>query len=323
MTVYSSNKGVVKYNNIVLLYLILIFLNIAGYSQNIAIKREAEVSGDKVMLNDILEGVDTELVNGVPLLPAPKPGYARVVPNTLIFSKLRQLGVDMGNLDINETGQTVVKRATTVITKDIVVESLRHYIHQQMPWDINQTQIEIYPPAEDLALPEGDIEITWKPNNSYRYLGAGIFRGIIRVGGKVQKTIICRVSIETEGLVVIAVRDIPRGKTITEKDVSIRQTPLSRSTGSPIWDMYSVVGMSAKKFIPSGAHIRLEDIESPIVVKRNQVVPVEYTQGTISISAKVRVLSDARIGERVRCMYLNSEQQFEAVVQSDGTVKVE
>ncbi len=306
-----------------MLYLIVIFLNSAGYSQNIVVRHEAEVSGDKVMLNDVVEGIDTETINGIPLLPAPKPGYARVVPNTLVFSKLKQLGVDTENLGVNEAGQTVVKRATTVITKDIVIESLRHYIQEQMPWDVSQTQIEIYPPAEDLVFPEGDVEITWKPNNSYRYIGAGIFRGIIRVGGKVQKTIICRVSIVTEGFVVIAVRDIPRGKIITEKDISIRQTPLSRSMGSPIWDMYSVVGMSAKKLIPSGAHIRLEDIESPVVVKRNQVVPVEYMQGNISISAKVKVLSDARIGERVRCMYLNSDQQFEATVQSDGTVKVE
>lgn len=323
MAVDLSRRCSTKCNKIVLLYLIVVFLNIAGYSQNIVVRQEVEVSGDKVMLSDVVEGIDIETISGIPLLPAPKPGYTRVVPNTLVFSKMKQLGVDTGNLGIKETGQTVVKRATTVVTKDMVVESLRHYIQEQMPWDINQTQIEIYPPVEDLALPEGDVEITWKPNNSYRYLGAGIFRGIIRVGGKVQKTIICRVSIETEGLVVIAVRDIPRGKTITEKDISIRQTPLSRSTGSPIWDMYSVVGMSTKKFIPSGAHIRLEDVESPVIVKRNQVVPVEYTQGNISISAKVKVLSDARIGDRVRCMYLNSEQQFEATVQADGTVKVE
>ncbi|MGC9055196.1 MAG: flagella basal body P-ring formation protein FlgA, partial [Candidatus Hydrogenedens sp.] len=60
-----------------------------------------------------------------------------------------------------------------------------------------------------------------------------------------------------------------------------------------------------------------------VIIKRNQIVPIEYTQGGISISAKVKVLSDARIGERVRCIYLNSEQQLDAVVQSDGTVKVE
>lgn len=323
MTVYSSKQYFSKYSKIILLYSIIVFFNIGGYSQNIGVKQEAEVNGDKVMLNDVLEGIDSETLNRVPLLPAPKPGYARVVPNTVIFSKLKQMGVNTEDLGIDEAGQTVIKRATTVITKDTLVESLQHYIQQQMPWDANQTQIVIYPPTEDLTLPEGDVEITWKPNNSYRYLGTGIFRGIVRVAGKVQKTIICRVSIETEGLVVTAVQDIPRGKTITEKDISIRQIELSRSTGSPIWDMYSVVGMSAKKFIPSGAHIRLEDIESPVIVKRNQVVPVEYSQGNIAISARVKVLSDGRIGERVRCMHLNSEQQFEAIVQPDGTVKVE
>ncbi|MGC8738061.1 MAG: flagellar basal body P-ring formation chaperone FlgA [Candidatus Hydrogenedens sp.] len=288
-----------------------------------AIKSEVEVSSDRVMLNDVLDCVDTGFVHDIPLLPAPKPGYARVIPNTLIFSKMKQMGVNAESLSMGETGQTVVKRATTVISKDILVESLCHYIQQQMPWEVNQTRIEIYPPSEDLAFPEGDVEITWKPNNSYRYLGVGIFRGIIRVEGKVQKTIICRVIIETEGMLVIAVRDIPRGETITEKDITVRQMTLSRNTGTPIWDLNSVIGMSARKFIPSGATIQLEDIESPVIIKRNQIVPIEYTQGGISISAKVKVLSDARIGERVRCIYLNSEQQLDAVVQSDGTVKVE
>lgn len=323
MTVCPSKIYIVKFNKIIWVCLTILLLHIGGYSQNIAIKSEAEVSSDKVMLNDVLDGIETEFINDVPLIPAPKPGYVRVVPNTLIFSKLKQAGINTEKLSINESGQTVVKRATTVIPKDILVESLCHYIHQQMPWEISQTRIEIYPPTEDLVLPEGDVEITWKPNNSYRYLGTGVFRGIIRVDGKVLKTIICRVMVETEGMLVVAVRDIPRGKTITEKDVSLRQTALARNVGAPIWDLHSVIGMSAKKFIPSGSSIRLEDIESPVVVKRNQIIPVEYKQGSISISAKVKVLSDARIGDRVRCMYLNSEQQFEATVQSDGTVKVE
>jgi len=323
MTMGSSKICVTKFNKVVLLYFVILLLHIGGYSQNMVIKSEAEISGDKVMLNDVLDGVDTEFVNDIPLIPAPKPGYARVIPNKLVFSKLKQIGVNTENLSMDEKGKTVVKRATAVISKDVLVESLRYYIQQQMPWEISHTQIEIYPPTEDLALPEGDVEITWKANNSYRYLGTGIFRGIVRVEGKVQKTIICRVRIETEGMLVVAVRDIPRGKIITEEDISVRQITLSRNTGSPIWDLYSVVGMSAKKFIPSGSSIQLEDIESPVIVKRNQIVPVEYKQGNILISAKVKVLSDARIGERVRCMYLDSEQQFEATVQSDGTVKVE
>ncbi len=318
MTVYSS-----KTNNVIIICVIVFLFNIAGHSQDISIKQETEVTGNKVMLHDVLEGVNPDFVNGIPLLPAPKPGYARVVPNTLIFSKLKQIGVDTDSLNIDEKGQTVIKRATTVISKDIFTDSLRHYIQQQMPWEVSQTRIEIYPPSEDLTFPEGDVEITWKPNNSYRYLGPGVFRGMIRVDGRIQKTIICRVMIETEGLVVIAVRDIPRGKIITEKDISVRQVSFSRSQGSPIWDLYSVVGMSSKKYIRSGSSIRMEDIESPVIVKRNQIVPVEYARGNISISAKVKVLADARIGERVHCMYLNSEQKFEATVQPDGTVKVE
>lgn len=323
MTMRSSKICVTQFNKVVLLCLMILLLHIGVYSQDMVIKSEAEISGDKVMLNDVLDGVDTEFGNNVPLIPAPKPGYARIVPNTLIFSKLKQIGINTENISVDASGKTIVKRATAVISKDVLVESLRYYIQQQMPWEVNQTRIEIYPPSEDLALPEGDVEITWKPNNSYRYLGTGVFRGIIRVEGKVQRTVICRVRIETEGMLVVAVRDIPRGKVITEKDISVRQIALSRNTGSPIWDLCSVIGMSARKFIPSGSSIQLEDIESPVVIKRNQIVPIEYKQGNIFISAKVKVLSDARIGERVRCMYLNSEQQFEAVVQTDGTIKVE
>ncbi len=322
--IVNLSKMLAMQVNVVSGPILIFFLFSSGiYSQMIEVKKEAEVSGDKVMLEDVLDGMDDETMSKIPLLPAPKPGYVRVVPNKLVVSRLKQAGVNTEQLNLDENGETVIKRATTVIPKNVLVESLRHYIQQEMPWEIEHTRIEVYPPAEDLVLPEGDVEITWKSNGSYRYLGPGVFRGIVRVEGKTQKTIICRVLVETEGIVVVAVRDIPRGKVISEKDVSVRQTALSRNTGSPVWDSYSVIGMCAKKFIPSGASIRLEDLEAPIVVKRNQVVPVEYSQGNISISAKVKVLTDGRIGERVRCIYLNSDQMFEATVQPDGTVKVE
>jgi flagella basal body P-ring formation protein FlgA len=324
MTTNSSNIFFKNFDiNVFFILLFLFFSCLVGYAEDIMIKSEAEVSGDVVMLGDILEGIDNHSINEIPLFPAPKPGYARTVPNSLILSKLKQAGIDSEKMQIDEAGQSIVKRTTTVISKEVLAESLRHYIQGQIPWDIQQTRIEIYPPAEDLVLPEGDVEISWKPSSSYRYLGSGVFRGTIRIEGKVQKTVICRVLIETQGLLVVAVRDIPRGKLIFEKDVSVHQTSLSRNTGGAVWDLNSVVGMSAKKFIPSGSSICLEDLESPVIIKRNQLVPVEYAQGCISISAKVKALSDARIGEHVRCMYLDSEQTFDAIVQPDGTVKVE
>ncbi len=324
MTINLSNILLNNHSIKVSIAILFLFLSfIVAYAEEITVKSEAEVSGDIVMLGDILEGIDNNSINEITLLPAPKPGYARTVPNSLILSRLKQAGVDSENLQIDKDGQSVVKRTTTVISKEILAESLRHYIQGQIPWDIQQTRIEIYPPAEDLVLPEGDVEISWKPNSSYRYLGPGIIRGTIRIEGKVQKTVICRVLIETQGLLVVAIRDIPRGKLISENDVTIRYTSLSRNTGGVVWDSDSVLGMSAKKFIPSGSSICLEDLESPVIIKRNQLVPMEYSQGCISISAKVKALSDARIGEHIRCVHLNSEQTFEAIAQHDGTVKVE
>ncbi len=38
---------------------------------------------------------------------------------------------------------------------------------------------------------------------------------------------------------------------------------------------------------------------------------------------KARVLSDARVGEKVRCVYLDSNTEIEGIVSADGSIKVE
>lgn len=288
-----------------------------------AIKHEVEIPHDVITLRDVLEGEDVNRFAEVVLAPTPKPGYARTIPVSLIISKLRRWGYSEEQIAFDDGKDVVVKRATLVVPKEFIAESLRRYILNNMPWEESATTVQVFPPADDLYCSDGDIEIRWKPAGAYRFLGTGIFRGAVWVNDKEVKTILCKAMIETHSVALVAVRDIQKGKIITEQDVGYKEVKLDNKKVSAVWDITSIVGMEAKKSIREGSIIQIDDVVPPIVVKKNQVLSVEYTDDKISIVAKARALMDGRIGERIRCVYLNSEQPIEGVLTADGIIKLE
>lgn len=118
--------------------------------------------------------------------------------------------------------------------------------------------------------------------------------------------------------IVTPTRTIRPGMVITHSDVTIQA---GRRNG--VFDRIDdVVGQEARTALYAGRPIVFDAIGPPAIVDRNQIVPISFNAGGLSINTEGRALERGGIGDRIRVMNLNSRTTVFGFVQPDGTIKV-
>lgn len=291
----------------------------------IRLYEEAFIKGSTITLGEVasIEGAGDGDWSDVDLGPAAAPGSSRQLPATLVEARLRSAGLNMESLQV--TGARAV-RATTlhrVLSKEQIAESLREHIWAEMPWQIGETDVDIPLPMNEETLPEGHVDIQWRTNPQYRYVGAGAFRGTITVDGEVQKTLVLRAVVETYADVVVAASEVSRGRPIGANDIKLEKHALSRLPNGAIMDPAELNGMIARRSLFTGQVLTSQHVEAPRVVQRNQIVAVEMSTGGLRVQSRARAMSDGRAGDLILLANLYSKEQFQGVVRKDGVVVVE
>ena len=118
--------------------------------------------------------------------------------------------------------------------------------------------------------------------------------------------------------VLVAARTLPARTIIGPDDVLLRD--LDVTGGVETADL--VVGQEARVALYAGRPIRLGDIGPPAVVERNQIIPLVYHRGGITISTEGRALDRAGPGDFIRVMNLSSRATVTGTVSDTGAVIV-
>jgi flagellar basal body P-ring formation protein FlgA len=290
-------------------------------ADSLVLKEETFVKGGTVRLGDVAEidGDDAVALGDIEIMIAPLPGKSRQIHASLIESRISKAGFT----DIEVTGASRV-RATALsmdIPKDVVAESLQEFIEMEMPWDLGDAEITVQAPM-GLTLPDGVLDIQWYASPQYRYIGKGSFRGKVSVDGASQKTLLCSATVTAYQETVMATRDISRGHPIGPNDIDVRKAPVDpRRQGLQI-PPQDVIGLVARKTIFPGQVITTRNANPPIIVRRNQTVPVQMRVGGLVVKTHVRALNDGRVGDRVRCLNPDSKQELQAYIRPDGALEV-
>lgn len=295
------------------------------HGAEIRLFEEAFIKGSTITLGEVatIAGDDAGNWTDVDLGPAAAPGSSRQLGASLVEARLRSAGLNREDFQV--TGARAV-RATTlhrVLSKEQIAESLREHIWAEMPWQMGETDIEIPLPMSEETLPEGQVEIQWRTNPQYRYVGAGAFRGKISVDGEVQKTLVLRAVVESYGDVVVAAGDVSRGRPLGPNDIKLEKHALSRLPRGAIMDPKEIDGLIARRSLFTGQVLTTQHVEAPRIVQRNQVVAVEMATGGLRVQSRARAMSDGRAGDLIRLANLHSKEQFQGIVRKDGVVVVE
>ncbi len=297
----------------------------AAHADTLVLKEEAFVKGPKVFLGELaeIEGVNAEILAAIEVTSAALPGGSKNLNAALVESRIRTAGLGASDVEIRGARRIHTTTMHNEIGREMVAESLRTFILEKMPWDPERTEIDVPPVLSDFVVPEGVLDIEWRPSPQYRYVGSGAFRGTILVDGQPKKTLSCRAVVEPYVEVVMAANDIPRGRPISMNDLELREMGLSMAPTGAMTNPSQAVGLLARRTIFPGQPLTTRNVEPPTVIKRNQLVAVQLRAGALHMQSRAKALSDARAGDTLICENLNSKDRFQGVVRADGVVVVQ
>lgn len=291
----------------------------------ITLKHEVYVKGPKILLGDVahVECRDADVLERIELAPAALPGSARRFDAALLLSRLEQAGVDTADLTVQGARRVTATTLHLEITREMIGESLRNHIELEMPWDLDQTIIEVMPPAKDYVVPDGDVTFRWRRNPQYDYLGMGAFRGEVLVDGKVARSFFGKVRVETYGDVVVAATDLSRGDPLSRNNLRLEKRELSTLGSGAFFSPVDVEGMVAKSSIARGQVVTGRKLMRRQLVKRNQAVLVETVIGSMIIRTRARAMADGAAGDIITCRSMESKDEFAGLLRKDGVVVIE
>jgi|GEM_PF-4329721 len=153
----------------------------------------------------------------------------------------------------------------------------------------------------------------------YKNLGQG--RVQFRLVGD-EKPITAKVDI----LIAVPVlsKPVSSASVIEESDLVLQKMPASQINGSPILKAQDLIGKKPKgKVIPAMTTIQAGDIEAPIVIKRDSLVRLFYSVGTLELTAQVKALKDGAAGQRITFETTGKiKKQIDAVVVDSNRAEV-
>ena len=117
---------------------------------------------------------------------------------------------------------------------------------------------------------------------------------------------------------VIAARTIPAQSLIGPNDLLVQPVDVPGGTDDPLL----LIGMEARTALYAGRPVLPADVGFPAVVDRNEVIPIIYDTGGLTISTEGRALGRGGIGEIIRVMNLTSRVTVTAQIGADGAAYV-
>ncbi len=117
---------------------------------------------------------------------------------------------------------------------------------------------------------------------------------------------------------VVPARPIRAQTLITEADLSV----IDEATPGAFADIGAVVGREARATLYTGRPILENQVGSPAVIERNQLVRMTFADGPLSIVTEGRALDRAGVGEEARVMNLTSKQIVTGTVAANGSIEV-
>jgi flagella basal body P-ring formation protein FlgA len=117
---------------------------------------------------------------------------------------------------------------------------------------------------------------------------------------------------------VVAARTIPAQTLIGPDDLMVQPTDVPGGTDDPLL----LIGMEARTALYAGRPVLPADVGFPAVVDRNQIIPIVYDVGSLTITTEGRALGRGGVGEIIRVMNLTSKATVTAQIGADGAAHV-
>ncbi|NOX94409.1 MAG: flagellar basal body P-ring formation protein FlgA [Alphaproteobacteria bacterium] len=114
---------------------------------------------------------------------------------------------------------------------------------------------------------------------------------------------------------LVAARNIRAGAVITASDI------VSPEDVYAMRRAVNIIGLEVRRTVYRGQPLHEEALQQPTLVKRNAIVQMEFSKGSMNISAEGRALDKGAMGDRIRVMNLISKRIVVATVSGSDSVR--
>jgi flagella basal body P-ring formation protein FlgA len=114
---------------------------------------------------------------------------------------------------------------------------------------------------------------------------------------------------------VVALRAVPRGGVITAADVELRMIePSAKTSGQRIVidSVDKIIGHEARQVLQAGEVVFADDVRTPLLVKRGELISVASQGGGIRVSTSAKALQDGSHGDLIQVEAPDSKQRYDA-----------
>jgi len=176
--------------------------------------------------------------------------------------------------------------------------------------EMNVTSRQLAQAAAATSLPtcEGGAE-PWNGRQAFT-LSYSTANGMVRV------PVSCDI-VEPASPVVVAVRPVGRGSIVTAADIEVRMMePTAKTAGkrNAFESIDKLIGMEVRQALREGEVVFSDQLQSPIVIKRGELVTVSAHTSGIRVRTSARALQDGSTGNLIQVESLESKQQYNARV---------
>ena len=276
---------------------------------------------------------ETESLCATELFPAPAGIYKRTVTARQIQDALVLRGINLGNHQFSGASQVEIQRpaekaaAKTRLTSiqakqssSAVRAAILNYIEKQSstaePWEVTFELTDDQ--AATVLATKAPLQVA---GGIAPWVGLQQFDLMVRAGEQQSMfTVAAQVTLPTS--VVVAMRPIAVGQTISPADVQLQQSQGIRATETTCQRLEDVLGQQATRPIAAGALIETSVLRSPLLVRRGDLVVVIARSAGVQVTTRGKSREDGSHGELVEIEPLGSKGKFVARVSGSQQVEI-
>lgn len=121
------------------------------------------------------------------------------------------------------------------------------------------------------------------------------------------------------GETLLAARTLRANTVIGPADVTVSDSAAPGALSRPD----DALGLETRVTVYAGRPLHAADLGPPAMIERNQIVPLLYRRGALSIETEARALERGGAGARIRVMNLDSKATLTATVTPTGAALVD
>ena len=122
--------------------------------------------------------------------------------------------------------------------------------------------------------------------------------------------------------IIIAKHSLPAGSVITANDIGLKRADVSRVRGGYFTEISQLSNMVLRRSIKKGKILSSSALKPRQLVSRGDEILILAQTSNLTIKVKGKALMNGTLGQRIKVKNLNSKRIFQAIVISNGLVKV-